>query len=47
MWSDPANPNGMGGKPLPLKPDQKSNPELASVRGGHFTVPVDASVPHH
>jgi penicillin-binding protein 2 len=40
MWSDPANPNGMGGKPLPLKPDQKSNPELASIRAGHFTVPA-------
>lgn len=47
LWSDPANPNAMGGKPLPLKPVQKSNPELASVRGGHFTVPVDASSPHH
>jgi penicillin-binding protein 2 len=43
MWSDPANPNGMGGKPLPLKPDQKSNPELASIRAGHFAVPVTAS----
>ncbi|MFP5230451.1 MAG: penicillin-binding protein 2 [Acidobacteriota bacterium] len=42
MWSDPANPNSMGGKPLPLKPNQKSNPELASVRAGHFTLPAQA-----
>ena len=34
-----ANPNALGGKPLPSKPGQKPNPELASIRGGHFTLP--------
>jgi penicillin-binding protein 2 len=40
LWSNPAAPNSMGGKPLPAKPGQQSNPDLATIRGGHFTVPT-------
>lgn len=40
LWSNPAAPNTLGGKPLPTQPGQKPNPELASVRAGHFTVPA-------
>ena len=40
MWSNPANPNALGGKPLPTQPGQKFNPELATIRGGHFAVPA-------
>jgi penicillin-binding protein 2 len=43
MWSNPADPNSMGGKPPPTKPGQKSNPDLASIRGGHFSVPVQSA----
>jgi penicillin-binding protein 2 len=39
LWSNPTAPNSMGGKPLPAKPGQKANSELATIRGGHFTVP--------
>ena len=39
LWSNPGDPNSLGGKPLPSKPGQKPNPELASIRGGHFTLP--------
>jgi penicillin-binding protein 2 len=41
LWSNPADPNGMGGKPLPTKPGEKANPALASIRVGRFTVPVE------
>ncbi len=42
LWSNPAAPDALGGKPLPATalPGRKSTPELASIRGGHFTVPV-------
>ncbi|MFY9746982.1 MAG: penicillin-binding protein 2 [Acidobacteriaceae bacterium] len=40
LWSNPAAPDSLGGKPLPARPGQKTDPELASIRGGHFTVPV-------
>ena len=40
LWSNPAAPDALGGKPLPARPGQKTDPELASIRGGHFTVPV-------
>ncbi len=40
LWSNPADPNSMGGKPLPTQPSQKPNPDLATIRGGHFTVPT-------
>ncbi|MGB9032374.1 MAG: penicillin-binding protein 2 [Acidobacteriaceae bacterium] len=40
LRSNPGDPNSLGGKPLPTQPGQKSNPELASVRGGHFTAPI-------
>lgn len=42
LWSNPAAPNAFGGKPIPasILPGQKSNPELASIRGGHFSVPA-------
>ena len=40
LWSNPADPNGLGGKPLPTHPGQKTTAELASIRGGHFTVPT-------
>jgi penicillin-binding protein 2 len=47
LWSNPADPNGMGGKPLPTKSGQKPSPELASIRAGHFTVPVEVSAPQN
>jgi penicillin-binding protein 2 len=37
VWSNPAAPDAMGGKPLP-KSVVAANKELASVRGGHFEV---------
>ncbi len=40
LWSNPADPNALGGKPLPIKPGQKTTAELASIRAGHFTVPA-------
>jgi penicillin-binding protein 2 len=40
LWSNPTDPNSMGGKPLSSKPGQQPNPDLATVRGGHFTVPT-------
>lgn len=42
LWSNPAAPDSLGGKPLPASalPGHKSTPELASIRGGHFTVPA-------
>jgi penicillin-binding protein 2 len=43
LWSNPVNPNELGGKPLPATAGQAANPELASVRGGHFTVPAQAA----
>jgi penicillin-binding protein 2 len=42
MWSNPADPNALGGKPLPAQQGQKANPEVASIRAGHFTLPVQA-----
>jgi penicillin-binding protein 2 len=42
VWSDPANPNGLGGKPLPTRTGQTADPELASVRGGHFALPAQS-----
>ena len=42
MWSNPTDPNALGGKPLPALPGQKANLDLASIRAGHFTVPVQA-----
>lgn len=35
LWSNPANPNAFGGKPLP-----GANPALSTVRGGHFWLQV-------
>ena len=43
LWSDPAAPNALGGKPLPVAPGQKTTPELASIRGGHFSVPAEGA----
>ena len=40
LWSSPAAPNAMGGKPLPTPPGQKPNPDLASIRAGRFTIPA-------
>jgi len=40
LWSNPADPNGMGGKPIPPKSGQKPNPDLATIRAGRFTVPT-------
>jgi penicillin-binding protein 2 len=45
LWSNPTDPNALGGKPLPAQslrpqPGQKANPDLATIRAGHFTVPV-------
>lgn len=42
VWSDPDNPNSLGGKPLGSKADTHS--ELASARAGHYflKIPADA-----
>ena len=40
LWSNPADPNALGGKPLPANAGQPADPEMASIRGGHFTVPA-------
>jgi penicillin-binding protein 2 len=40
LWSDPAAPDALGGKPLAAAPGQAPNAQVASVRGGHFTVPA-------
>lgn len=40
LWSNPAAPDALGGRPLPHAGGHASDPELASIRGGHFTVPV-------
>ena len=39
LWSNPAAPDALGGKPLPAS-ITKQNPELADVRGGHLAVPA-------
>ncbi|HLJ79346.1 MAG TPA: penicillin-binding protein 2 [Acidobacteriaceae bacterium] len=39
LWSNPAAPDALGGKPLHASLTKK-NPELADVRGGHLTVPA-------
>lgn len=41
LWSNPANPNELGGKPLPGQTAQ-TDPEVASVRGGHFAIPAQS-----
>ncbi len=45
LWSNPAAPNALGGKPLPTQPGQKPNPELASIRAGRFSVPAQPAAP--
>ena len=40
LWSNPEDPDALGGKPLPTPPGKKPGPEVASIRGGHFSVPV-------
>jgi penicillin-binding protein 2 len=41
IWSNPAAPDALGGKPLPAAATgKKPSGDLASVRGGHFSVPV-------
>jgi penicillin-binding protein 2 len=45
VWSDPVNPDALGGKPLMAKPGKDST--LASAHAGHFyvkTPPAEASV---
>lgn len=44
LWSNPAAPDALGGKPLPASVTKK-NPELADVRGGHLAVPSTAQAP--
>jgi penicillin-binding protein 2 len=36
VWSDPENPDVLGGKPLLSKPKKDQNSELAAARAGHF-----------
>ncbi|HTV15998.1 MAG TPA: penicillin-binding protein 2 [Acidobacteriaceae bacterium] len=44
LWSDPAAPDAHGGRPLPASLTGKNpGPEVASIRGGHFSVPVSSS----
>ena len=38
IWSDPENPNAMGGKPLVTKSGKDNT--LASARAGHFYLPI-------
>jgi penicillin-binding protein 2 len=45
LWSNPANPDAMGGKPLPAQMGKPADPEVASIRGGHFTVPAQSARP--
>lgn len=41
LWSNPAAPDALGGKPLPASITGKHpSPELAEVRAGHLTVPT-------
>jgi penicillin-binding protein 2 len=40
VWSDPEDPNGLGGKLLASKPVKHENAELASARAGHFFLTV-------
>lgn len=42
IWSNPAAPDAVGGKPLPASTlgGQKPTGDLAMVRGGHFDVPA-------
>jgi len=40
VWSNPADPGALGGKPLPVEPGQKASPEVASIRAGRAVVPV-------
>jgi penicillin-binding protein 2 len=40
LWSNPVNPDGMGGKPLAAQAGQKASPEVAAIRTGTFSVPV-------
>jgi penicillin-binding protein 2 len=46
LWSNPANPNANGGKPLPISITGK-NPtaEVADIRAGHFTLPAQPANP--
>lgn len=45
LWSNPAAPNALGGKPLPVSPGQSPIPEQANLRAGRFEVPVTPSKP--
>jgi penicillin-binding protein 2 len=47
LWSDPAHPNELGGKPLPVQAGQAPDPEVASIRGAHFTLPARAAASAH
>ncbi|HEX3659878.1 MAG TPA: penicillin-binding protein 2 [Acidobacteriaceae bacterium] len=38
LWSNPGNPNELGGKPLPAQAGQPANAEVASIRAGHFVI---------
>lgn len=40
LWSNPAAPDAIGGKPLPASLTKK-NPEVADVRSGHLAVPAE------
>ena len=44
LWSNPAAPDAIGGKPLPASLTKK-NPELADVRAGHLAVPATPPAP--
>jgi penicillin-binding protein 2 len=44
IWSNPDAPDALGGKPLPPSlTGGKPSPEVAAVRGGHFSVKLPAS----
>ena len=46
LWSNPAAPDALGGKPLPASvTGKKPAPELADVRGGHLMIPATTSAP--
>jgi penicillin-binding protein 2 len=46
MWSNPAAPDALGGKPLPASlTGKKPTPEVADIRAGHLAVPTTPAPP--
>jgi penicillin-binding protein 2 len=46
LWSNPAAPDALGGKPLPASLNgEKPTPEVADIRAGHLAVPTTPAPP--